>query len=169
MRPHGQHPTDSIWLWTGRPRAAGHRASALAWSCSSGGRARGRSPRGRRRARATLPGDRALFRVGRLLCQRFFFSGRAVEREVVWNVGYLGVPVALGRKTKVEHGVEGYTLPQPSQVPGTTYRTDRRQNALSGAGYLLEEDRLIAASRDALPRAHDEQSDFAQVLRGRGT
>ena len=109
---HVRHPTDSIWLSTGLPRAVGHRASALAGSSSSARAiARGRSPLGRSGVRTTRPGDPGSFHslvppaptgsyalswFAGSLCQRFFFSGKAVEHEVVRYVGDFGVAVFLG-------------------------------------------------------------------------
>src|SRR5215217_6890103 len=85
------------------------------------------------------PRDRTLCLVCRLLCQRFFFSDRAVEREVVRYVGHLGVSVFLRRKTEVEKGVEVDPSSQAPQISWTMYRTDGRQDALVCAGYLREE------------------------------
>src|SRR4028119_362546 len=108
------------------------------------------------------PRDRAILHPGRHLRQRFFVPGRPVEHEEVRYVGYCGVFVALGSKAKVENGVKGYAFPQPPRVPDTTRRTDRRQNALFGAGYLREERWYIAARLDALPRTNYEQSGAPQ-------
>ena len=59
------------------------------------------------------PRDRTLFLVCRLLCQRFFFSGKAVEHEVVRYIGHLGVALFLGYEAEVKEGVKVDTSPQP--------------------------------------------------------
>ena len=46
-----------------------------------------------------------------LFCQGFFFSGKAVEDEVVRYIGEVGVALSLGYKAEVKEGVKVDAFP----------------------------------------------------------